>query len=364
MDEALRLVSDRPGAPGEVIVLGTASALSMLAREIPAALETGHRAMALARERGDRVGLVRALNAVGSASWFDGPGRGRAAARRVDGVRRAGCRTTSASARPTVNLGSGAGEVRRYEVARRWLEEASSLLRPSATSTTSHAYATSWLARVELEQGRLGPSRWSWPTPLGDGNGDPISHIGALTVSGRVRVRRGLPGGADPPRRGVGVRAAVRSPAAALAGGGRPRGGGLVRRAARTHSRAGHRDARPRVRLSQPWAVGELGWWLERAGTTRPDVGAAAAPYAAMIARDWDRAAALWDELGCPWEAALARAETDDPATLELASEELHRLGATIRRGAYGAADARPRRHRRHPPPSYDGRQPGRTHRP
>ena len=82
------------------------------------------------------------------------------------------------------------------------------------------------------------------------------------------------------------------------------------------------------VRLNHPWAVGELGWSSVRAGGTAPDHGTAAAPYAAMVASDSGQAAELWDSLGCPWEAALSRAESDDPGILELASAELHRLGA------------------------------------
>ena len=73
VDEAVRLIAERPGSTGEVHVLATASALYMLAREIPDSLDTGHRAITLARERGDPQGMVRALNAVGAASWFVAP---------------------------------------------------------------------------------------------------------------------------------------------------------------------------------------------------------------------------------------------------------------------------------------------------
>jgi DNA-binding CsgD family transcriptional regulator len=80
------------------------------------------------------------------------------------------------------------------------------------------------------------------------------------------------------------------------------------------------------LRLRHPWASGELGWWLVRAGGSADVEGAA--PYAAMADGRWEEAALLWDDLGCRWEAALCRSQTDDPESLEQASAELHRLGA------------------------------------
>ena len=49
---------------------------------------------------------------------------------------------------------------------------------------------------------------------------------------------------------------------------------------------------------------------------------------AAQLAGDWERAAELWDELGCPYEAALALADADDEDALRRSFEELQRLGA------------------------------------
>jgi hypothetical protein len=37
---------------------------------------------------------------------------------------------------------------------------------------------------------------------------------------------------------------------------------------------------------------------------------------------------AEWDRLGCPYEAAVARADGDDPEQLRVALSDLHRLGA------------------------------------
>ena len=53
-----------------------------------------------------------------------------------------------------------------------------------------------------------------------------------------------------------------------------------------------------------------------------------AEPYAVQIAGGWVRAAELWTEIGCPYEAALALADADDDGALRRALDELQRLGA------------------------------------
>ena len=43
---------------------------------------------------------------------------------------------------------------------------------------------------------------------------------------------------------------------------------------------------------------------------------------------DWRRAARLWRDLDCPYDAALALTDSDDPDALRQALDELHALGA------------------------------------
>jgi DNA-binding NarL/FixJ family response regulator len=49
---------------------------------------------------------------------------------------------------------------------------------------------------------------------------------------------------------------------------------------------------------------------------------------AATLAGDWQEAARLWSELGCPYEAALALGDADDDDALTRGLAELHRIGA------------------------------------
>ncbi|QFZ75192.1 AAA family ATPase [Streptomyces fagopyri] len=77
---------------------------------------------------------------------------------------------------------------------------------------------------------------------------------------------------------------------------------------------------------SHPWLSGPLACWIRRAGGTPPRV-PAAGPHALELAGDWSGAAALWDTLGCPYDAALARLSGDAPA-LHQALAVFESLGA------------------------------------
>ncbi|MGZ5306455.1 MAG: helix-turn-helix domain-containing protein [Actinomycetota bacterium] len=74
--------------------------------------------------------------------------------------------------------------------------------------------------------------------------------------------------------------------------------------------------------------IGELAYWRWRAGIEEAVPEQAAEPYAVQIAGDWGRAAELWTDLGCPYEAALALADADEEEPLRGALDELQRLGA------------------------------------
>jgi DNA-binding CsgD family transcriptional regulator len=110
------------------------------------------------------------------------------------------------------------------------------------------------------------------------------------------------------------------------------------------------------------WQRGEFAWLLHQCGETDlPTVGIAA-PYALLLAGDYGAAADIWQELGCPYEAARARAASDDPAlvrqaiatfealnakpALAMAIHHLRELGVrdlpTVRRGPRSTTRANP----------------------
>ena len=265
---------------------------------------------------------MRALNAVGTASWFAVPDE--AEPLLVESLRTAErLRDDIGVAAAMVNMGSGAGEVRRYETALHWLEEARSFCAERDLDQSEH-YATSWVARIDLEQGRWDSARaLTEQLLLGT---DPISRIGALTVLAKVRVRRGEPDAA-----------ALLDEAWEEA----QRSGHLQRLwpvAAGRAELAWAADRPDRVqevvaetlelatRLDQQWAIGELGWWSVRAGGDAPTA-VAAPPYAAMIAGDWQQPTTS-GQARLPVGGGAVAGRDRRPDALHHASAELHRLGA------------------------------------
>ncbi|MFI0189335.1 AAA family ATPase [Streptomyces sp. NPDC017082] len=140
----------------------------------------------------------------------------------------------------------------------------------------------------------------------------PVAQALALTVRGLVRARQGRPE-AWPPLdraaslvdpdclRDTGLGWEARAEAAWLAG---------------DHERVRTEARRALTALADrthPWLSGSLACWIRRAGGDPPPV-PAAGPYARELAGDWAGAAAHWDRLGCPYDAALARLSGDASA--------------------------------------------------
>ena len=300
---------------------------TMLAREIPRSLETGRRAVALARERGDRPGLVRALNAVGSRELVRRARRGRAAPGRVAATPPDGSTTTSAW-RPrwsTSARGRRGTPLRRRPPLAGGGARVLRRARPRPQPRLRHQLAGPDRARA----GRLGPGRAA-------GRAAAPGHRSRSRASARspspakVRVRRGQ---ARRTRRcstrpGAAARA-VGSPATALAGGRRPGRGGVVRRTPAPDRRDRHRHPRPRrpARTIRGRSASSAG------GLAAPEAVLdgleLAAPYAAMVAGDWQRRR---DPVGSSSAAPgrrrsrSPRPTTPTPSTGPRA--EFHRLGA------------------------------------
>jgi DNA-binding CsgD family transcriptional regulator/tetratricopeptide (TPR) repeat protein len=333
---------DRPRRPLAAAYTWSAFLL-MLARDIPRAIEVGTRAVELTERLGEAPLLAQALNAVGSAQWFTEPERAEPTLLRgLEVARRAGDDGAAASA--LANLGSGAGEIRRYDVAERWLRECADWCEQRDLDGHRH-YALAWLARVFFERGR-----WSAAAEVLVAE-PPVrmapSRIVALTALGRLRVRRGEPDAEqaldeawDLAQRTMDLQrlwpvAAGRAELAHLSG----RTAEIPALVTRTHEHA--------VRLGHRWAAGELGYWLHQAGGGGV---AGDTPYALEATGDWAGAAAAWERLGCPYEAAVARAASPDVTEVLAALDRLQRLGArpaaelVARRLRGLGVDKRPRR--------------------
>ena len=79
---------------------------------------------------------------------------------------------------------------------------------------------------------------------------------------------------------------------------------------------------------SDSWDRGMVAVWLRRTGSARPPRGRLAAPYQAEIDGQFADAARQWTELGCPYEAAMARLGAADEGSLRTALQIFTDLGA------------------------------------
>jgi DNA-binding CsgD family transcriptional regulator len=152
----------------------------------------------------------------------------------------------------------------------------------------------------------------------------PIARILPLTASALVSARQGDMGMsplldealhlAEPTGLIVGPARAARAEVAWLAGN-----------AAQARTEAQHGLAATSTH-TDPWTTGELSRWLRIAGGNPPTVRTTQV-HALEQAGDWESAARLWSQLGCPYDGAVARLAGDPDAVIE-AVHTFESLGA------------------------------------
>jgi hypothetical protein len=297
-----------PPGPALATAYTHLASMRMLAREVPGAIEAGGRAIELAERFGEHEQLSRALNAVGDAQWFSDPDQAPLTlGRSLEVAKEHGYDQMAAIA--MTNLGSGAGEIRGYALADRWLRDAIAWS-AERDLDSNRRYASAWLARCHFEQGRWSEAGTTVARLAAEGVAMSPTRIVALTVLGRLRTRRGDPDARAPLEEGWELAtqtgdlqrtwpvAAGRAEQAWL--DGRPAAvPGLVAGPLELARRLGHE-----------WAIGELGFWRWRVGGQPGPPAGAAGPYGLQMAGDWRAAASAWRALGCPYEQALALADS------------------------------------------------------
>jgi DNA-binding CsgD family transcriptional regulator/tetratricopeptide (TPR) repeat protein len=324
VDRAFELVRSRPPSAVKAEVLWRASHQAMSRRECGDAVELATRAIELSEQLGDRELRAFALNALGVARLFIAPEQAEGPmVEALELAREHG--NERLTGQVYMNLGSGGGEVRRYAATERWLREGIAW-HDGRDLDLGRAYLVAWLARILFEQGRWSEAAELLPEVVD--NTVLMARVTAGNVLGRWRIRRGEPGGEevlDEVWRLIADQgmmqwqwpvAASRAEAAWLA----VRTGEIPSLVAPVFERAFGRD--------QAWALGELGFWLWRAGELHEAPEGAAEPFALQIDGDWRGAAAAWEEIGCPYEVAVALADGDDPDELRRAFTIFAGLGA------------------------------------
>lgn len=209
-------------------------------------------------------------------------------------------------------VGTAAGEFRRYGVAMERLEQGVELSLERDLLAQA-GYDGAWLAKVYVEVGdfaRAEATLLARPATTG------IEGAKHLTALGRLRIRRGDPGGVEALRQGL-----------ALVDGDFLQHRWPLMAGLAEHLWVDGRSVEiPDVigetyelalRLDSAWARGELGFWMWKAGAITEPPDGAADPYALQIAGDWRTAAQAWERIGAPFERALALVDGDASAAAE-----------------------------------------------
>ena len=231
------------------------------------------------------------------------------------------------AARTYVSLGAGAVRGRRYELADRYLETGLERFTASGRQL-ARLYLLAYRAQVQLQQGQWSDAVSAATVVLRERATSTLPRTLAHSVLGLVRARRGDPGiwteldAALAPAEGTGELqrlapvASARAEAAWLEG----RLDAVVEATDLCYAQA--------VSLRSRWIAGELACWRSRAGLAVEAPENGAEPYALELAGRPEEAARAWTDLGCPYEAALALAQSDDEGALVQALTDLQQLEA------------------------------------
>ena len=296
----------------------------MIEQQIDDALEWGQRALVLARRAQDHEVVAHALNNVGSTLLNTGDPRGNEMLRESAAIAREQ-RMPEHLDRALYNIAGGAfgqRDLATAEVATRELIEWTSRTELERCSLEAS------LAMIHVEQGRWVEAEALARTSVAMERTDPPDRCQALVALSVVAMRRGDPTDA------------YLTEAAELARGLNALGWWWPVAAARAEHAWLHGDLgsaigelREVYDLAQlrrdGWAMGDLGRWLWRAGALDGLPEHAALPYRLEVRGESAAAAAEWDRLGVPYEAAMSLAGSADPAALREAHARLLRLGAT-----------------------------------
>jgi DNA-binding CsgD family transcriptional regulator/tetratricopeptide (TPR) repeat protein len=326
--DAVVVLEQLPAGAALARAYSNVSQLRMLAYDAPAAIEWGTRALRLA-ERFDAAEIVvHALANIGSAEVLIGhEASGRA--KLEDSLARALAHGLDDDVgRAYANLSTTAVERRQFALADRYL--AAGVAYCDEHDLLPYGlYLRAWRARLALDSGRWSMAAELAAEVLAHPQASPPTRIVASVVGGLLAVRTGeaergqaLLNDAQAIAAPTGELqrlapvAAARAEAAWLQGDAKEVDGATAAVAALAAER------------HQPWLLGDLLVWRQRAGLTAP-AGDVSPPAEAELAGDHATASSLWSDLGCPYDAVLALAGAEEEPLLRRALTELQRLGAT-----------------------------------
>jgi DNA-binding CsgD family transcriptional regulator/tetratricopeptide (TPR) repeat protein len=317
--EAVALLEDLPPSRELASAYVNVAFVCACAVRAEEAVMWGERGLALAERLGDTETTVDALKIIASCQDYEALEQSQVRARDAGLVELAGS--------IFVPLAAVAVEARRHSAATRHLEAGIAYCGERGLELF-RLYLLAFRARLELDQGRWSEAGDSAASVLGIPRTSTTPRIVSLVVLGLLRARRGDPGH----REALQEAWTLAEPTGEL-----PRLGPVAAARAEVAWLEGNRDAVDEatkgalalaIERNSPWPIGELAVWRRRAGLDGDSPAEAAEPYALELAGNWRRAAELWRELGCPYEAALALVDADEEEPLRRALEELQGLDA------------------------------------
>jgi ATP/maltotriose-dependent transcriptional regulator MalT len=322
--KALEIVDGFPPGPDLANVYSTKARIHMVFGEDNEALLWGTRAIELAEAQGAADALITALNTVGNVEQLYTPEIGQAKLKRSLALALE-YQMYEHVARAYGNLGEGEYDQRRYDHALEYDAMAIEYAEKHDLDIFGF-YTKRARAKVYFDQGR-------WPEAAAEADEVihsnlvfPMTHADALIVINRVRVREGQPVSPEEidwlVKYAAGSIVSERCHVAVLFAELAWLQGDLKRCRAEVESifQTAHQFNFSRE-------LGELAYWMWRAGALIEPPEDVAEPFVTQIAGNWQKAAAIWKQYGCPYEQGMALMDGDEAAQLA-ALEIFEQLGA------------------------------------
>ncbi|HEX2668698.1 MAG TPA: AAA family ATPase [Gammaproteobacteria bacterium] len=326
--QAVALLEALPPGRELAMAYSNFAQLYMLSSEMQKSLEWGRKALLLATGLGETEIQIHALGNVGAVKLLADGTSGHEELERSMLMAKAEGFEEHAS-RAYTNLGTAYLRTRNMPAAMQYLN--------AGIAYCEERDLDSWTRYMKAQRSGalLGLGRWDEAADdagsvLRHANAAAIIRIPALVTLGRLRARRGDPDMETPldeayrlavptgELQRLGPVMAARAEAAWMHGVTTEK---LLGDLAHTYEMS--------LSLADPWAQGELGFWLWRNGRLERDPPASAgAPYLKQMRGDWRGAAGAWQALGWPYEQAMALADSDEEASLREALAIFERLGA------------------------------------
>jgi DNA-binding CsgD family transcriptional regulator/tetratricopeptide (TPR) repeat protein len=341
---AVEVLQHEPPGPELAMAYSNLAQLGMVTDDTPRAIHWGGMAIDLAERLGRIDILAHALNNVGNAQAFEDPTAARAKLLRSLSLARAQ-RLDEHVARALANLASNPVMRRDHLEADKWLDQGLAYCTERDLDAW-RMYMLAWRARSNMDRGRWSEAIRDADEVLAARVGARVTRVTALAVKARIHARQGEPGAWPLLEEAAALAEAMEAPhervvtavawaEAAFLSAQPAKAQALVERslASLANDRCGG------------WAFDELAFWRTRLGhdghlpmhasVPKTSKGTPAdkqprqhTPFTAQMNGDWEEAAAQWQALGCPYEAACALADSGEDADLRTALTILHRLEA------------------------------------